>query len=226
MIDLNEYLDRLIPACKTVFGDRLLYVGLQGSYLRGEATEDSDIDVMVIIDRLSVADLDAYRLVLEQIGHFDKSCGFLCGKDEMTHWNTLEITSLARSTKDLYGALSDYLPQTTRADAIKYVRYDLGALYHELCHRYVHADREKNIRAFRRTCKGLYFLIRDLYELESGTFAATKRELKERVCGEDRKMLSMAELPDGFDFDVAFSDVFRWAQNAIVRTERLQAQAE
>ena len=47
MFDLDSYLNDLISNCRTAFGDRLLYVGLQGSYLRGEAHEGSDIDVFV-----------------------------------------------------------------------------------------------------------------------------------------------------------------------------------
>ena len=54
MFDLDGYLDHLISSCRAAFGKRLLYVGLQGSYLRGEAHEGSDIDVMVILDRFSV----------------------------------------------------------------------------------------------------------------------------------------------------------------------------
>ena len=54
--DLDRYLDDLISSCRAAFKDRLLYVGLQGSFLRGEARESSDIDVMVILDRFSVRD--------------------------------------------------------------------------------------------------------------------------------------------------------------------------
>ena len=35
MFDIDRYLDDLIRNCQTVFGERLLYVGLQGSYLKG-----------------------------------------------------------------------------------------------------------------------------------------------------------------------------------------------
>jgi len=49
MFRVDEYIQQLILSMKNVFGGRLLYVGLQGSYLRGEATENSDIDIMVII---------------------------------------------------------------------------------------------------------------------------------------------------------------------------------
>lgn len=217
MIDLNEYTQNLITLCKSAFGERFLYVGLQGSYLRCEASESSDIDIMVILDCFSVNDMDAYREILEQVGHREKACGFICGRDEITHWNPLEVCQLKHTTKDLYGTLSDYLPVATREDEIRYVQISLGNLYHELCHRYIYADEARNAAAFRGTCKGLFFLIQNLHYLERGVFVLTKRELKESVSEEDRTMLSMAELPDDYDFGKAFADVFQWCQNAFLR---------
>ena len=221
LIDLDAYLQRLIPACEAAFGGRLLYLGLQGSYLRGEANENSDLDIMAVIDRFSVADMDVYREILARIGHAEKACGFICGREELARWSPLEIRQLKHSTKDLYGALSDWLPEATRADAVNYVKLSLGNLYHELCHRYIHAERERNAERFRGTCKGLFFLIRDLHDLESGEFILTKRALREAVSAEDREMLEMAELPDGFDFDRAFAAVFLWCRRAFVRTDLL-----
>jgi uncharacterized protein len=45
---LEAYRDRLRP----LFGDRLRDVRLFGSYARAEADEDSDVDVLVVIDAL------------------------------------------------------------------------------------------------------------------------------------------------------------------------------
>ena len=53
MFHPQTYLPALIAQLRRNFGPRLRYVGLQGSYLRGEATEDSDLDVMVVLSRLS-----------------------------------------------------------------------------------------------------------------------------------------------------------------------------
>ena len=53
MTDINAYIENLLALLKEELGDQLLYLGLQGSYLRGEATEDSDIDAMVILSKLS-----------------------------------------------------------------------------------------------------------------------------------------------------------------------------
>ncbi|MBR0143284.1 MAG: nucleotidyltransferase domain-containing protein [Clostridia bacterium] len=222
MLDVEEYLQKLIEACKDAFCDRLVYLGLQGSYMRNEATENSDIDVMIILEDFSTADMDVYREILKRIGEYEKSCGFICGKDEMLRWNPLEVCQLRHTTKDLLGELKDYLPSATREDEINYVKLSLGNLYHELCHRYIHADREKNITKFRGTCKGMFFLLQNLLFLESGSFAVTKRDLKERVSEEDRAILELTELPDDFDYDTAFRLAFDWCQSAFGRVGRIQ----
>lgn len=220
MFELDAYLRELITACRSAFGDRLLYVGLQGSYMRGEATENSDIDVMVIIEDFSVADMNVYRSILERIGHFEKSCGFICGIDEMTRWNPLEVCQLKNTTKDIYGTLNAYLPDASKDDEINYVKFSLGNIYHELCHRYIHSDRKINYDRFRLTCKGLFFLIQNIHYLESGEFVKTKSKLMEMSSEEDRRVLALSELPDDYDFDNAFNLLFAWCRKAFLRFDR------
>ena len=196
-------------------------MGLQGSWLRGEAHENSDIDVMVILDLFSVRDMDTYRGILQETGFFERSCGFICGKDEMKRWNPLEVCQLRHTTKDLVGNLTDLLPPATREDEINYVKLSLGNLYHELCHRYIHADRDKNAARFRGTCKSVFFLIQNLHFLESGRFLLRKNDLKAALSEEDRLILELTDLPDAYDFDQAFTSLFAWCQKAFVRIEVL-----
>ena len=82
--NMGNYVKTLIAALREEFGERLLYVGLQGSWLRGEATEDSDIDIMAVLNELDPADMDAYRRVVKSLDYADRSCGFLCGRKETT----------------------------------------------------------------------------------------------------------------------------------------------
>ncbi|MBR3167452.1 MAG: nucleotidyltransferase domain-containing protein [Erysipelotrichaceae bacterium] len=221
MFDLDKYLDDLITNCRSAFGERLLYMGLQGSWLRDEAHENSDIDIMVILDRFSVRDMDTYRGILKEIGFYERSCGFICGKDEMKHWNPLEVCQLRHTTKDLVGMLTDHLPPATREDEINYVKLSLGNLYHELCHRYIHADRIKNTTRFRGTCKSVFYLIQNLHFLESGRFILSRKDLKEAVAEEDRAILELSDLRDGCDFDQAFTSLFAWCQKVFERIEHL-----
>ena len=94
MFKLEKYINDLICECKNIFGERLLYVGLQGSYLRKEAHENSDIDIMVIIDDITIHDLNNYRNILMIIGYFEKSCGFICGKEDFCILQKIIMESL------------------------------------------------------------------------------------------------------------------------------------
>ena len=221
MFDINDYVQKLISQCKAAFGERLLYVGYMGSYLRGEANENSDIDVMVVIDNITISDMNTYRDILKALGKYDKSCGFICGKDEMKGWSPLEVCQLINTTKDVYGKLEPLLSPFTREDEINYVKFCLGNLYHELCHRFVHSSREKNIEKFRGTCKFFFFLIQNLHYLETGNFILKKADLKNAVSEADRRVLEFAALPDSFDFDAALEELFVWCQNAFKRLGEL-----
>lgn len=222
MFRIEEYLETVIAALKEVFSTRLLFVGLLGSYLRGEATEDSDIDIMVILEDITVADLDYYRDILISLGHYDKSCGFICGKEELQNWNPLEICQLIYTTKDCYGKLEELVPEYTRQDEVNYVKESVSNLFHEVCHRYVHSDRENNMRKLPMSYKNAFFIIQNIYFLESGSFVLAKRDLLEVIAEEDKAILERAialKNGDGLDFDEAYSELFMWCKNAFKRCE-------
>ena len=219
MFKTNVYISTLIELLKTTYHERLLYVGLQGSYLRGEATEHSDIDIMVVISDMSVADLAKYREAISSLEDYDKSCGFICGIEELKNWNPLEICHLLHTTKDYYGTLAKLLPEYTKNDVRNFVKMSLGNLYHEICHRYIHAPKEKNIDKLPHTYRSVFFILQNLYYLDSGKFVGTKKELREVLSGKDRLVLETAiSLSNGteFDFDEAFALLFTWCKETIL----------
>ena len=63
VIDAEAWMTDLLPRLRQAFGTRLQYLGLQGSYRRGEATETSDIDVVLLLDVVALDDLDVYRAI-------------------------------------------------------------------------------------------------------------------------------------------------------------------
>lgn len=218
MFNPDIYLRTLIPALEDAFGERLAYVGLQGSYLRGEAHEGSDIDIMVVIDQMTVSDLDAYRGIIQSLDHPEKSCGFICSKEDLAHWNPLEIFHVLNCTKDCFGTLSTLMPPYTRDDIVNFVRFSLNNLYHEICHRYIHADREKSISLLPFTFKGVFFILQNLHYLRTGIFAGTKAELRSMLSGKDLKVLELSMTLDSsipYDFDAAFECLFTWCQETL-----------
>ena len=218
MFKVDVYLNSLIDLLKVYFKERLLYVGLQGSYLRGEATDHSDIDIMVVISDMSVADLAKYREAISSLEDYDKSCGFICGIEELKNWNPLEICHLLHTTKDYFGTLAKFVPEYTETDVRNFVKMSLGNLYHEICHRYIHAPKEKNISKLPFTYRSVFFILQNLYYLNSGKFVGTKKELQGALSGKDKLVLEAAiSLSNGteFDFDKAFALLFTWCKVTI-----------
>jgi len=218
MVDVKRYMERLIPLLKERFGTRLAYVGLQGSYQRGEANENSDIDVMAVIDGLTAEDLTAYRAAVQSAGNGDKACRFLCGRTELACWNPLELCHLLHTTTDWYGELAPMLPAWTDADVRRFVQLSLCNLYHELCHRRIYGSREKNESRLPGTCRPVFFILQNLHYLRTGDFCQTHEALLKALGGADRAMLrtSMA-LKNGepFEFDAVFAQTLDWCSRTL-----------
>ena len=218
MMNAENYICELTEKLKDCFGNRLCYVGLQGSYLRGEATENSDIDIMVVIDGLDVSDLDAYRQTILEMPSFDKSCGFICSKKDLENWNPLEICNLLHSTKDYFGILRKLVPAYTEQDIRNFLKFSINNLYHEICHRFIHADQERNIQALPFTYKGAFFILQNLHYLRTGEFTGTKAELLERLDGIDRAVLERLiaySRGENCDFAESYELLFHWCQETL-----------
>ena len=218
MFQPDIYIASLTGKLQSAFGDRLVYVGLQGSYLRGEATESSDIDVMVVLRHRTPEDLAVYRCAIEELPDAEKSCGFICGAEEMKHWNPLEICHLLHTTRDCFGALKPLVPAYTPEDVRSYVKLSLGNLYHELCHRFIHATRADNIAALPGTYKAVFFILQNLHYLRSGCFVSTKQSLLWALTGPDKEVLETAIAlanAASYDFDTAFKLLFFWCQHTM-----------
>lgn len=214
MYNAQTYLSSLTDALKNAFGERLVYVGLQGSYLRGEATETSDIDPMVVIDLLTRDDLDTYHALIAQLPDPENSCGFICGRDELAHWNPLEISHLLHTTRDVYGSLAPLVPAHDERDLRCFIQLSIGNLYHELCHRYVHSDAETNRSMLPLTCKGVFFILQNLHHLRTGVFCQTKKDLLAQLVGDDHAVMQLAIQPAD-DFDNVFETLLRWCQQTL-----------
>ena len=218
MINIETYILQLANLLQAHFGTRLQYIGLQGSYMRGEATENSDIDIMVVIDELSVDDLDYYRSVIDSLGEPDKSCGFICSKTDLSNWNPLEICNLLHGTKDYYGTLSKIVPPYSSEDIRNFLKFSLNSLYHEICHRYIHGDPSKNAAKLPYTYKGVFFILQNLHYLRSGEFINNKVRLLSLLQGMDQAVLSRSMMSANEIsrlFRESFELLFTWCQQTL-----------
>lgn len=218
MFNIDTYITNLTNLLKDTFGVRLVYLGLQGSYARNEQTASSDIDIMAVIDNISVKDLDLYKNALIKNGSYEKSCGFICGQKELSGWNPLEICHLLHTTKDIYGNLEKLVPAYTIEDEKNYIRLSIGNLYHELCHRYIHSGYEENKACLPETCKQVFFILQNLFFVKKGIFYNSKTELADNLWGQDKEVLSLLlNMQNGceINFESAFNLLFSWCRNTL-----------
>lgn len=64
MPEIKELLVRLRRGLEHLYGDRLAGVYLFGSFARGEATPESDVDILVVLDEVT-----DYGQEIERTGH-------------------------------------------------------------------------------------------------------------------------------------------------------------
>lgn len=222
MIDKNERMKQLADGLLAAFGGRLLFLGLQGSYRRGEATENSDFDAVVILDRLDRDDLLAYREVLDAMPDRDKACGFIGGLDEMRHWPRHELFQFRRDTEACHGDLDALLPPVSVRDVAESVNLAASAVYHGACHSYLHGRDGLN-DLLRGMFKGCFFALVAAYFVRHGDYVGNKRELLERLEGDERAILALGmdwpEHPDMGELEGYVDLLLRWSGGILRKGE-------
>lgn len=219
-VDIAAYLRALTDALLNAFGDELVYIGLQGSYLRGEATERSDIDVMAVLHPFAPQSLVRYRAVIDALPYADRACGFICGRDDLTRWNKGEIGHLLCSTGDVYGRLRDILPPCDARDLLEYAKLNAGNMYHALCHGRLHSPPERSAAKLPELYRGVFFVLQDVFFARTGRVIQSKQALLPLLGGIDRQALDMALRIQGAaqplaDADAAFALLFDWCRHII-----------
>lgn len=86
-MDLAAFMESFGLGLVSLFGDGLLFLGLQGSHGRGEVGESSDIDPVVILEKCGRDELLRYRSFIDGLPEKDIICGFVASGDELRAWD-------------------------------------------------------------------------------------------------------------------------------------------
>lgn len=206
MLDIDAWMDQYRQAVLDAFDARVRFIGLQGSRGRGEATERSDIDAVLVLDQVQVEDLDRYRALLDGLPHRELACGFVSGQPELAAWDPADRYMLYRDTLPVYGDLQDLVPPPTREEAAAAALTGACLIHHMLTHNYLHARSE---RALRGAFKTAAFVLRAKVEAEQGVYARTLKELEKRTDGLDAQVLrhrdEVADLQKGTELLLAWT---------------------
>ena len=215
MIDLSTWLPLYENRLAETFSDRVCFVGLQGSYARGEATESSDLDLVVILDTLAPHDIRAYRDALDTLPHREKLCGFLSGKAELQTWDAGDLFQFYHDTTPIQGKLEDIITLPGAQAAAQAVKIGACNLYHGCVHNMIYGKK-------KHTLAGLYksatFLIQAAHYLRTGCYIRSREELSDVVPADEREILATyAHLKAGCEvrLDEMSDKLFTWVQKLI-----------
>ena len=156
MFDLDVWLADYVRVMRSAFGGRVRFIGIQGSRARGEAAEGSDIDVVLILDRLDFDDLRRYREAAEALPHRELLCGFVSGADELRGWDKGELFGFYHDTRPVLGRLEELIPVPGAGDARRAVHSGACGIYHAAVHNRLH---DKSIPMLGELYKQAGFLL-------------------------------------------------------------------
>lgn len=211
---MKELTDRLIG----IFGNRLEFVGLQGSYSRHEETAESDIDVVVILDNLSVNDIKTYDMVVSNMPQRHKVCGFVSGKEELLKWEKSELFQFYNDTIPYYGNIDYLLKLISDEDVKRSILIGACNVYHVCVHNMLN---EKDSRVLVSICKTAMFVLQAKYYSETGQYIRKKSELFRAVKPEDADIIEEFMLLrenhyiDEKEFWEVSEKVFEWSKKII-----------
>ena len=208
---MNDFILKL----NEVFANRVLFVGLQGSYGRGEATEASDIDVVVILDELNASDIQTYLNILDTLPHRELICGFVSGKDEILNWEPSDLFQFYHDTNAIKGSLDDLLPMIDQAAIDRAIKMGAGNIYHGCVHNMLH---EKNEEILKGLYKAASFVVQAIVYKQTGNYIKHQSQLLQ-VASTEERMITETFLKykngEAVDLHEASRMLFEWSKKWI-----------
>ena len=215
MVDINSWLEEFLQKLNEVFKCRVWFVGLQGSYGRGEATETSDIDVVVILNEFTVADIQAYNQLLDTLPHRELICGFVSGKDEILNWEPADLFQFYHDTTPIKGSLDELLQKIDNVAVDRAIKIGACNIYHGCVHNMLHTKNEDIL-------KGLYkaasFVVQAIVFKQIGDYIKHQNQLLQESLPEERIVLeTFLRYKNGatVDFNSASEILFEWSKKWI-----------
>ena len=217
MIDIGSWTEQLLHKAEEVFGERLWFVGLQGSYARGEATATSDIDIVVILDDLSFSDIQKYNSILNLLPYRELACGFLSGKEELLNWEPSDLFQFYYDTVPLRGSLDELLGLLDVSVIDRAIKIGACNVYHGCVHNMLY---EKSDEVLCGLYKSAVFVAQARAFKLTGRYIKKRDELSELSDGEIVKISSDLKNGGKVVFDEMSQKLFEWSKRLINETEK------
>ena len=216
MIDITAWLQNFLQSLNETFCNRVWFVGLQGSYGRGEAHDTSDIDMVVILDKLSASDIQKYNTMLDTLPNRELICGFVSGKEELLTWEPSDLFQFYYDTTPIKGSLDELLPVLDDAAVDRAIKIGACNIYHGCVHNMLH---EKSEDILKGLYKSASFVVQAIAFKQTGKYIKHQSELREVVSMDEMVIVdTFLSLKNGgtVDFNSMSEKLFAWSRKWII----------
>ena len=215
MVDIKSWLEEFLQKLNETFKSRVWFVGLQGSYGRGEATETSDIDVVVILNELTVSDIQTYNDMLDTLPHRELICGFVSGKDEIMNWEPADLFQFYHDTTPIKGSLDELLQKIDNVAVDRAIKIGACNIYHGCVHNMLHT---KNDDILKGLYKAASFVVQAIVFKQTGDYIKHQNQLLQAALLEEKVVIETFlkyKNCETVDFNSASEILFEWSKKWI-----------
>ena len=217
MIDITAWMKNFLQILNATFANRVWFVGLQGSFARGEARDTSDIDVVVILDELSATDIQIYNDMLDNLPHRDLICGFLSGKNEILNWEPSDLFQFFNDTTPIKGSLDEVAAVIDESAVNRAIKIGACNIFHGCVHNMLH---EKSDDILRGLYKSASFVVQAIAFKQTGNYISHQKDLLQIVDSDERVVIeTFLKLKNGgtVEFNLMSEILFGWAKKWIAQ---------
>ena len=215
MIDITAWTQKFLQKLNKTFEDRVWFVGLQGSYSRGEATQTSDIDIVVILDELSAADIQTYNEMLDTLSHRELICGFFSDKNDIMNWEPSDLFQFCYDTTPIKGSLDEVMAFVDEQAVDRAIKIGACNIYHGCVHNMLH---EKSEDILRSLYKSASFVVQAIVFKQTGNYIRHQEKLLAVASTDEQAVINtFLNLKKGgtVDFIPMSNTLFSWAKKWI-----------
>ena len=216
MIDITVWMQNFLQILNEIFANRVWFVGLQGSYGRGEARDTSDIDIVVILDQLSVTDIQKYNAMLDTLPNRELICGFVSGKDELLNWEPSDLFQFCHDTTPIKGSLDEVMAVIDESAVNRAIKIGVCNIYHGCVHNMLH---EKSEDILKGLYKSASFVVQAIAFKQTGKYIKHKSKLRDVISTDERFIVdTFLNLKNGgeIDFNLMSETLFAWSKKWIL----------
>lgn len=214
-MEIENWMKQYCGAVRAAFGDRVRYIGLQGS--RGREKPDR---------QRHRRGVHSGQLLSARPGDLSGSREGPAGPGQAVRLRLRyggagglgpgELFQFRRDTTDWCGRLADLLPPEEPGDARRALHQGACGLYHLCCHNFLHG---RSREAVAEACKAAVFLLQAKLYVEQGLYCRRRSDLEQHLTGQDLEILQTAQaLKAGEcreDLTALTDRLFAWCRDVI-----------